>query len=100
MKTNPKFLAAETKAASSGDWAWYSNLSEINKELTSLFIYSVLYVYKRVKWDGIKGVWGFYLIVMFVLKPLDPFGTEKTKKVHRFTNNLQGLQKVMVKDFS
>ena len=33
------------------------------------------------------------------LKPLDPFGTEK-KKVHRFTNNLQGLQKVVVKDFS
>ena len=24
----------------------------------------------------------------------------KKKKVHRFTNNLQGLQKVMVKDFS
>ena len=24
----------------------------------------------------------------------------QTKKVHRFTNNLQGLQKVMVKDFS
>ena len=35
----------------------------------------------------------------FKLKPLDPFGTAK-KKVHRFTNNLQGLQKVMVKDFS
>jgi hypothetical protein len=33
------------------------------------------------------------------LKPLDPFGTEK-KEVHRFTNNLQGLQKVVVKDFS
>ena len=34
------------------------------------------------------------------LKPLDSFGTEQKKKVHRFTNNLQGLQKVMVKDFS
>ena len=34
------------------------------------------------------------------LKPLDPFGTEKTKKVHRCTNSLQGLQKVMVKYFS
>ena len=33
------------------------------------------------------------------LKPLDPFGTEKKKKVHRLTNNLQGLQKVVVKDF-
>ena len=32
-------------------------------------------------------------------KPLDPFGTEK-KKNHRYTNNLQGLQKVVVKDFS
>ena len=32
------------------------------------------------------------------LKPSDTFGTET--KVHRFTNNLQGLQKVMVKDFS
>ena len=35
------------------------------------------------------------------LKPLYTFGTEKKKKVHRFTNNLQGLQKkVMVNDFS
>ena len=34
-----------------------------------------------------------------LLKPLDTFGTEKKLKVHRFTNNLQGLQKVMVKDF-
>ena len=33
------------------------------------------------------------------LKPLI-FGTEQQQKVHRFTNNLQGLQKVMVKDFS
>ena len=34
------------------------------------------------------------------LKPLYTFGTEKEKNPHRFTNNLQGLQKVMVKDFS
>ena len=34
------------------------------------------------------------------LKSLDPFGSEKQIKVHRFTNNLQGLQKAMVKDFS
>ena len=34
------------------------------------------------------------------LKPLDTFGTETKLKVQRFTNNLQGLQKVMVKDFS
>ena len=32
--------------------------------------------------------------------PLDTFGTEQKLKVHRFTNNLQGLQKVMVKGFS
>ena len=40
---------------------------------------------------------------MFILslKPLYTFGTKKIIiKVHRFTNNLQGLQKVMVKDFS
>ena len=36
--------------------------------------------------------------VIIALKPLYTFGTEK--KVHRFTNNLQGLQKAMVKDFS
>ena len=35
-----------------------------------------------------------------VLKPLDTFGTEQKIKVHRFTNNLQGLQKEVVKDFS
>ena len=35
-----------------------------------------------------------------VLKPLDTFGTENLKKIPRFTKNLQGLQKVMVKDFS
>ena len=35
-----------------------------------------------------------------LLKLLDTFGTKKTLKVHRFTNNLQGMQKVMVKDFS
>ena len=34
----------------------------------------------------------------YQLKPLYTFGTEK--KVHRFINKLQGLQKVMVKDFS
>ena len=34
------------------------------------------------------------------LKPLYTFGTKREKKVHRFTNKLQGLQKVMVKDFS
>lgn len=26
LKTKPKFLAAETRAASSGDCAWYSSL--------------------------------------------------------------------------
>ena len=36
---------------------------------------------------------------VIVFKPLDTFGTEKKKTNHRFTNNLQGLQKVMVKDF-
>ena len=36
----------------------------------------------------------------FLLKPLDTFGTEFFFFIHRFTNNLQGLQKVMVKDFS
>ena len=43
-----------------------------------------------------------YLSVEFYVistKKLDPFGSEK-KKVHRFTNNLQGLQKAMVKYFS
>ena len=34
------------------------------------------------------------------LKPLHTFGREKQIKVHGFTNNLQCLQKVMVKDFS
>ena len=38
--------------------------------------------------------------IIVLLKPLDTFGTETKLKVHRFTNNLQGLQKVMVKDFS
>ena len=32
--------------------------------------------------------------------PRYTYGTEKEKKVHRFTNNLQGLQKVMEDDFS
>jgi hypothetical protein len=31
VKTKPKFLAADTSAFSSGDWAWYSSWpSEIN----------------------------------------------------------------------
>ena len=38
--------------------------------------------------------------LIFLLKPLDTFGTENKIKVHRFINYLQGLQKVMVKDFS
>ena len=29
-----------------------------------------------------------------LLKPLDTFGTKTKIKAHRFTNNLQGLQKV------
>ena len=39
-------------------------------------------------------------IQIYPLKPLDTFGTQNKIKVYRFTNNLQGLQKVMVKDFS
>ena len=35
-----------------------------------------------------------------LLKPLDTFWTEQKLKLHKFTNNLQGLQKVMVKDVS
>ena len=42
----------------------------------------------------------FCYISRYCLKPLDPFGTEKQKQVHRLTNNLQGLQKVVVKCFS
>ena len=44
---------------------------------------------------------GLYILNTFFLslKPLYTFRTE-TKKVHRFTKDLQGLQKVMVKDFS
>ena len=34
------------------------------------------------------------------LKAIGPFRFRKKIKVHRFTNNLQGLQKAMVKDFS
>ena len=44
-----------------------------------------------------------YMLIFSTLEPLDTFEkleTEKQKKVHRFTNNLQGLQNVMVKDFS
>jgi hypothetical protein len=36
LKTKPKFRAADTSAASSGDCAWYSNLPE-NKEVPSIF---------------------------------------------------------------
>jgi hypothetical protein len=45
-----------------------------------------------------KGI-NIFVIFYSLLKPLYTFGTEK-KKVHRFTNNLHGLQKVIVKDFS
>ena len=40
-----------------------------------------------------------YITRMFNLKQLYTFGTEILKD-HRFTNNLQGLQKIIVKDFS
>ena len=33
------------------------------------------------------------------LKPLDTLWTEQTLQGHRFTNNLHGLHKVMMKDF-
>ena len=46
-----------------------------------------------------KTLWNFDW-EQVLLKPLDTFGTEKKLKVHRFTNTVQGLQKVMVKDFS
>ena len=42
---------------------------------------------------------GLNNISLIVLKPLDTFWTDQKVKVYRFTNNLQGLQKVMVKDF-
>ena len=35
-----------------------------------------------------------------ILKAIEHFLNGTKLKVHRFTNNLQGLQKVMVKDFS
>ena len=35
-----------------------------------------------------------------MVKPIGHFRNKKKIKVHRFTNNLQGLHKVMVKDFS
>ena len=50
-----------------------------------------------------KRFWHYFVpmyIVLTLLKPLYTFGTEEKIKAHRFTNNLQGLQKVMVKDFS
>ena len=44
------------------------------------------------------------LITYRLVKPFHlaiiTFGTEKKKNNHRFTNNLQSLQRVMVKDFS
>ena len=51
-------------------------------------------------------MFGFVHLIFFkeffitILKPLYTCGTENKIKVHRFTNNLIGLQKVMVKDFS
>ena len=41
-----------------------------------------------------------FVYLNICLKPLYTCRTEKEIKGHRFTNNLQGLQKVMVKDFS
>ena len=42
-----------------------------------------------------------YSVENFSLKAIGHFQNRKKKiKVHRFTNNLQGLKKVMVKDFS
>ena len=32
VNTNPKFLAEDTKAFSSGDWAWYSNFPVKKKQ--------------------------------------------------------------------
>ena len=37
---------------------------------------------------------------MWNIKAIIHFRNRNNKKVHRFTNNLQGLQKVVVKDFS
>ena len=57
-----------------------------------LILKKTMNMYRKIRWN-----------LKFphpLLKPLDTFGTEKKLKVHRFTNNLQGLQKVMVKDFS
>ena len=39
-------------------------------------------------------------VLIKAIGPLGTLGTEKKIKVHRFTNNVQGLQKVVVKDFS
>ena len=56
---------------------------------------------KRYVPELFSGVFLLGIVLSAVdLKPLDTFGTETQLKVHRFTNNLQGLQKVMVKDFS
>ena len=38
--------------------------------------------------------------IIICIEAIGPFRYRKKKKVHRFTNNLQGLQKVTVKDFS
>ena len=42
-----------------------------------------------------QDIWGRWNIPYVSLKPLYTFGSEKK----RFSNNLQGLHKVMVKDF-
>jgi hypothetical protein len=41
LNTKPKFRAAETKAASSGDCAWYSSFPE-NKQVFILLNFSLL----------------------------------------------------------
>ena len=51
---------------------------------------------RRLKHD-IHSYWWIYMLN--ICKAIIHFRYRK-KKVHRFTNNLQGLQKVMVKDFS
>ena len=61
------------------------------------FWYIISGLHDRLKFEhksSIEKVWASH-----GLKPLDTFWTEQKLKVHRFTNNLQGLQKVMVKDF-
>ena len=49
---------------------------------------------------GLLGAIGFAVIqIQTFLKPLDTFWTEQKLKVHSIKNNLQGLQKVIMKDF-